>query len=791
MTFVLAATMGFILAEQLPAAAKRIPAFPGAEGFGAHTPGGRGGRIIEVTNLSAKGPCSLRAACDAKGPRIVVFRVSGIIDGSVAIVEPFITIAGQTAPGDGICIRNGNLKVYTHDVVIRYLRVRPGDGPFGPYAQNCGCISVYDCPSAGGGRGHDVVVDHCSFSWGMDQNLNIGAGTPRATYQWCITSEALHDSLHPKGPHSNATLLGGEGTQLSFHHCLLAHCHGRNPLVSQLRGETPGTYDIRNNVIFRRDAVWSQILGHPHVNYVGNFLKIGADDEAQPGSRGISWNNPYGQKHGPAKLYVKDNRWPLSPDGQRDDWEILEPVVDGKRKPSRGFERILQPAPVPPVTTETPAQAYESVLAFAGCIRPVRDVVDARIVAEVRSGTGRVIDSQDEVGGWPAYATKAAPPDADHDAMPDDWEERFGFEPRDASDGPKDLDGDGYTNVEEYLNRTDPTTPDTGALMPPGPVPVQAGNEAIRGVAARRIGEARLARLKTVAATEESRGTLLRKVKEGGQEVGDLLGITFVPIPAGEVVMGEVKVVVGKPFELSACEITQAQWEAVMGTRPWAGQPHAKNDPQCPATYVNYLDCQELIARLNACLPVRGTQTGGGRTYRLPTWSEWRHAARGGTDSPYGFGGDWRRVHEYAWCFARKYNSQNRMVGTQVPKTPQPGGRLKPNPYGLYDMAGNAAEWCRDWFGTWSYREGPARTDPLGPETGTFRRVCGGHFADRQQAVFWYCSEGSMHRPWYRGFGVGFRLYRVRETQRRGGAKTQRRTGKGEHRWTRVTPASL
>jgi len=226
----------------------------------------------------------------------------------------------------------------------------------------------------------------------------------------------------------------------------------------------------------------------------------------------------------------------------------------------------------------------------------------------------------------------------------------------------------------------------------------------------------------------------------------------FVRIPAGEVMMGEVKVVVTKAFELSACEISQAQWEAAMGTRPWAGQPHAKDDPQCLVTYVNYLDCQELIARLNAC---------GGRTYRLPTWSEWRHAARGGTDSPYGFSADWRRVHEYAWCFARKYNRENRMVGKRVPKTPQPVARLKPNPYGLYDLAGNGAEWCHDWFGTWSYREGPARTDPMGPATGTFRRVCGGHFADRQQAILWYCSEGSMHRPWYRGFGVGFRLYRA------------------------------
>ena len=170
-------------------AAAPLPAFPGAEGFGAHTPGGRGGRIIEVTNLSSDGPGSLREACAAKGPRIVVFRVGGIIEGSVSVREPFITIAGQTAPGDGICIRNGVFHVGTHDVIVRHLRVRPGDHPFGPCASDRDCISV----SGPGDRVHDVIIDHCSVSWGIDENMGTWGRPRNVTFQWCITSESLLD----------------------------------------------------------------------------------------------------------------------------------------------------------------------------------------------------------------------------------------------------------------------------------------------------------------------------------------------------------------------------------------------------------------------------------------------------------------------------------------------------------------------------------------------------------------------------------------------------------------------
>ena len=241
-------------------------------------------------------------------------------------------------------------------------------------------------------------------------------------------------------------------------------------------------------------------------------------------------------------------------------------------------------------------------------------------------------------------------------------------------------------------------------------------------------------------------------MRESGKEVADLLGIRFVTIPKGELMVGQVKVTLTKPFDLSACEITQAQWKSVMGTRPWSGRTAAKDDPDCPATYVNYLDCQEFIARVNAC---------GGRKYRLPTYCEWLHAAAAGSDSAYAFGKDKDRAYEYAWCITRLRDKDNRWVW-RSPTSPQAVGRLKPNPWGLYDMAGNAHEWCHDWWGWRRYgarKPSPTMTDPMGPKTGESRVLCGRNFRNRARDVLGRPS--SVHRPHYRAFGVGFRLRRA------------------------------
>ena len=174
---------------------RRLRAFPGAEGFGAYTAEGRGGRIIEVTNLNTKGPGSLQWACNQKGPRIVVFRVSGIIPGPVAVREPFVTIAGQTAPGDGICIR-GHLAVNTHNVILRHLRARPGDHPLGASPADRDGIGVH------GSTAHDIIIDHCSVSWGIDENVSVYGPYDNITVQWCITSEAQWEAVMGTRPWS-------------------------------------------------------------------------------------------------------------------------------------------------------------------------------------------------------------------------------------------------------------------------------------------------------------------------------------------------------------------------------------------------------------------------------------------------------------------------------------------------------------------------------------------------------------------------------------------------------------
>ena len=743
-------TIGLVLLVGAAAAAaqrtrKPIPAFPGAEGFGAATPGGRGGRIIEVTNLNTSGPGSLRAACEAKGPRMVVFRVSGQIKGSVSVKEPFITIAGQTAPGDGICIRNGRFQVSAHDVIIRYLRVRPGDGPFGPSGENRDCIAVSG-PLA---KVYNVIVDHCSFSWGIDENVSTWGYPRNVTFQWCITSEALVDSLHPKGPHSMGLLIGKAENTVSIHHSLLAHNHGRNPLLSNY-GKQVSVYDFRNNVIYNYGPNGAGYLaGNSRLSYVGNFIKMGVNGDNR--ARGMYFEGGMNQQ----RIYVKGNVWPGKPEGEVDDWLVVGQTLGPNRTPAPETLRLREPFPVPAVTTASAAQAYESVLKYVGCTRPVRDVVDDRVVAEVRGGTGHMIDGQKDVGGWPTYAATAPPADADHDAMPDAWEKRFGFSPSDPADGPKDLDGDGYTNVEEFLNLTDPTKPDTGAPIAHPPVVVQAGNERIRGENARKFGDARIAAAKKPRWDRAAREAFIKKVKESGKEPAEFLGIKFAKIPAGQYRRGTMTVKLTKAFELSATEITQAQWETVMGTKPWAGEALGKNMPNWPVNYINYHDAYEFISRLNAA---------GDRRYRLPTSAEWVWAARGRTDSRYGFGKSRWDVPKYAWCCIKGRDPQGRFI-RQSRRFPQDVGLLQPNQYGLYDMAGNVAEWVHDWRAYRYYdakRQGvKERVDDMGPRTDSVAKLrvhCGGHFRLRASQLL--RRPGGNHKPHYRNFDMGFRLRR-------------------------------
>src|SRR5215471_8426758 len=257
------------------ACALDIPAFPGAEGFGARTPGGRGGKVIAVTNLNDSGPGSFRAACEAEGCRIIVFRVGGIIDlkSELDVKEPYLTVAAQTAPGDGICLRSFNFLVSTHDVIVRYLRSRPG----------ISSGKEVDAMGVGSG-GHNVIFDHCSATWAIDENLSPSGSISNITVQWCIISEALNHSIHHKGPHGYGSLVRAVGG-VSLHHNLWAHNAARNPRLGDNYGAPPWpTFDVRNNVIYDYGGIASGMTGdHLSANYVGNYIRPGPSSDTKRG----------------------------------------------------------------------------------------------------------------------------------------------------------------------------------------------------------------------------------------------------------------------------------------------------------------------------------------------------------------------------------------------------------------------------------------------------------------------------------------------------------------------------
>jgi len=410
-----------LIAITLLGAAEPV-AFPGAEGFGARTRGGRGGRVIIVSNLEDSGPGSFREAVTQAGPRIVVFRVSGIIDlkSDVVIREPFLTVAGQTAPGDGICFRGAGVIVNANEVILRYLRFRPGDIA----GREVDGLSI-------GGESRNVIVDHCSASWGVDECLSASGAIADVTVQWCIIAEGLNRSVHHKGPHGYGSLVRAVGG-LSMHHNLWAHHNARSPRLGDNYGKPPyPTFDIRNNVIYGWGGTATGLVGDIlDANYIGNYLKPAPTSNL---SRGVIVFTATARP----RFYVQDNVFPETMKLFSNESQVS--ISD-------------QPFPAPPVRTSSAQQALEAVLAHAGASLPRRDAVDARIVEQVRKGTGRIIDSQREVGGWPTYRSAPPPVDTDRDGMPDEWEQAHGLNPRDPAYASSDRDRDGYTNIEEYVN---------------------------------------------------------------------------------------------------------------------------------------------------------------------------------------------------------------------------------------------------------------------------------------------------------------------------------------------------
>jgi pectate lyase len=359
-----------------------------AEGFGAATRGGAGGRTVAVTTLADSGPGSFRAAATAAGPRVIRFEVAGLItlESPVVVREPFVTIDGSTAPGDGVCIRGDEVSIRTHDAIVRHVRFRPGDIA----GKEVDALNVMD-------DSHDVLIDHVSASWAVDENLSASGNIHDVTIQWSLIAEGLNHSVHSKGAHGYGSLVRAAGG-VTLHHNLWIHNDSRNPRLGDNYGRPPfPVFDVRNNVLYNYGAIASGMTGdHLSANYVNNYIRPGRDSNAARGPIALT-------DTADVTFYLGGNLVDGREDLTRDNRRLFDrSEADGRRLVTIAD----RPFPAPPVATTSARAALRDVLAGAGATMPRRDAVDARLVRDVEQRTGRIIDSQKQVGAWPAYAAR-------------------------------------------------------------------------------------------------------------------------------------------------------------------------------------------------------------------------------------------------------------------------------------------------------------------------------------------------------------------------------------------------
>lgn len=419
-------------------------AFPGAEGFGRFARGGRGGDVYHVTTLADDGSGSLREGIRrATGPRTIVFDLSGTIElkSRLVVDKSYITIAGQSAPGDGICLRDHTFRIKNAShIIVRYLRFRLGDRNK-PRPSGDDCINTDDVDQ--------VIFDHISASWGIDGNHDLRRGG-NFTLQWSIYAEALNDSLHGKGTHAMLASFRDLTAGISLHHNLFASSGERHPtLGGSPRTDPQAIIDFRNNVVYNVEGATN--LGNCKINFVNNYYRPGPNTPANHRPVAVKTEN-----RGALKAYLAGNLFEGAGNLNLDNFaaidfarwingNYLQTTLSDVRADSEFNLAHNRPH------TQSATDAYESVMRSSGASLS-RDAADTRLVNRIRDRSHRSIDSQEEVGGWPDLRSVSAPSDHDGDGMPDKWELACGLNTRDRADGNSDRDKDGYTNLEEYLN---------------------------------------------------------------------------------------------------------------------------------------------------------------------------------------------------------------------------------------------------------------------------------------------------------------------------------------------------
>ncbi len=411
-----------------------IPAFPGAQGGGKYTTGGRGGKVLKVTNLNNSGPGSLRHAIETSGPRTIVFDVSGTIElqSRIRVKQGDLTIAGQTAPGDGICISGHEFRLSADNIIIRFIRFRPGD------------TAKQENDAITGMNNKNIIIDHCSMSWSTDETVSL-YDNENFTLQWCLISESLNNSVHSKGPHGYGGIWGGKNA--SFLNNVLAHHSSRNPRLQGTREQQVAgmeKVEIINNLIYNwgNKAIYGGENGL--YNIINNiFIPGPATDDID---EILEPYKPFG------KFFLKGNVFYSNGEFTDSGWENV--TLPAKQLSS---VKVSKPFEFPYSSFhENASLVFEPLLANVGASL-FRDTVDQRIIHEIRTeaytyGQAGIIDSQKQVGGWPVLKSEQAPVDSDGDGIPDHWEQTRNLDPNDPADGSKYTLGKKYTNLEVYLN---------------------------------------------------------------------------------------------------------------------------------------------------------------------------------------------------------------------------------------------------------------------------------------------------------------------------------------------------